>query len=495
MEHPPLLPYSGLTIILSNPSRFDLETKKLLSGNAGSWFKSEIHRAIGKSWIACDIRLAGNSSPLRAGTKVVLCLGIVAQTQYMKTSTTLGQQRGCPVVIDGVIYTSSFPPQDAFDVIDYETAYGVGEEADNTKDFGKEKGKHGKTSRSNYRFWLINDLAKCGRWLRNGLMPSKKLEYIRTTDYSPLLNITSDDTLYFDLETDHVLRIRCIGYAINDGPTYCIPLLKPPFTHEVSALHTAQTLRAFAIAHRKARRVVAHNGSNFDWIVLAWRYKLDIIRWNLWDTMLCAHRIYPDIEKSLGHQISLHTDEPYHKDSGVYNPTNEAEQAALLFYCAKDVHTMRMVYQAQLNHTLCLRSMEQANASIVPYLRMCLRGFPVLVDGLQTIISNNDRLMTQMIRWGRILTGVEDGKFLGSNLQQVDYFHNKMGFPVVKKSKKTGKPSLDKEAIYDLALKLSSDNIHSPVLDLVLKYRSLQKESGDNNFTLWQPNSRTVFVG
>ncbi len=465
-----------------------------MSGNAGSWFRSEIYRATGKNFFSCDIRLAANKSPLRAGTKVVLCLGLAAQTDYMQVATTLGQQRGCPVVINGIIYTSSFLPQEAFDVVDYESAYGAGEELRDAKDFGKEKGKHGKTARSNFRFWLSHDLAKVGRWLRNGLTPGPKLEYVRTTDYSILNTVTSNDILYFDLETDPVLRIRCIGFAINDGPTFCIPLLKPPFSYEVSAIHTAKTLRAFARAHSRAARVVAHNGSNFDWIVLAWRYKLDILRFNVYDTMLAAHRIYPDIEKSLGHQISLHTDEPYHKDTGVYNPTNEAEQTALLFYCAKDVHTMRMVYKAQQAFTECLGSIEQANESIVPYLRMCLRGMPVDIDGLQKVIHHNDRMMIQMIRWAKILVGTDENKFLGSNKQLVEYFHGKMKYPIVKKSEKTGEPSLDKEAIYNLATKLANLNIESPVLNLVLAYRALQKESGDFNFTLWNPNSEEVFL-
>lgn len=495
MDSPPVAPYCGLTIIMSNPSRFDIDNKKLLSGNAGSWFKSELQKAIGKPYFACDIRLTAKTSPLLPNTKVVLCLGSKAQLEWMRTTTTLGQQRGCPVVRDGIIFTSSFPPQDAFDILDFEERYGVGEEAESVKDFSQEKGRHGNTSRSNYRFWLLKDLAKVGRWMRHGLMPSPKLEYIRTSDYTPLTTVTPDDTLYFDLETDPVLRIRCLGFAINDGPTYCIPLLKPPFRYEISAAHTAKVLQTFALAHARVRRVVAHNGSGFDWLVLCWRYKLDILRWNLYDTMLAAHRIYPDVEKSLGHQVSLHTDEPYHKSDGVYNPTNDTEQTALLFYCAKDVHTMRMIYKAQQTYTECASSIAQANASIVPYLRMALRGFPINIEGFQEIISHNDRLMTQMIRWAKVLTGVDDGKFLGSNKQLVKYFHEDMGFPIVRKSKETGEPSLNKEAIFDLAMRLGNEGIKSPVLDLVLAYRALQKEAGDNNFTLWNHLSEQVFVG
>ena len=38
---PPKLTYSGLTIIVDNPSRFDVDRKTLLSGFAGTWFNEE----------------------------------------------------------------------------------------------------------------------------------------------------------------------------------------------------------------------------------------------------------------------------------------------------------------------------------------------------------------------------------------------------------------------------------------------------------------------
>ena len=56
-----------------------------------------------------------------------------------------------------------------------------------------------------------------------------------------------------------------------------------------------------------------------------------------------------------------------------------------------------------------------------------------------------------------------------------------LGYPVVFKSKKTQLPSLGKKAMYKLRLK--HDN---PVIDFVLAYREVAKESGSLKFNPWK---------
>ena len=91
-HHPPILDYSGLTVILSNPSRFD--TEELISGEAGAWFQhclGNINRH------ACDIRLIDCKEPILHGTKVILLMGFRALEYLNKQSeATLSQLRGSP---------------------------------------------------------------------------------------------------------------------------------------------------------------------------------------------------------------------------------------------------------------------------------------------------------------------------------------------------------------------------------------------------------------
>ncbi|NBQ71234.1 MAG: hypothetical protein EBU46_21315, partial [Nitrosomonadaceae bacterium] len=116
LHHPPRLPYCGLTIILSNPSRFD--TRELLSGNSGSWFLDTLKRAAAGKILRfhCDIRTSNCRAPLLPNTRVVFCLGEIAQQEWFSPEHSLKEQRGSPVVKpDGIIYLSSFTPIDAHD--------------------------------------------------------------------------------------------------------------------------------------------------------------------------------------------------------------------------------------------------------------------------------------------------------------------------------------------------------------------------------------------
>ena len=70
----PKFTYSGLTIILDNPSRFDVDRKSLLTGFAGDWFNTECLGPNTTRW-ACQIRTRDDKSPLLPGTLCILALG------------------------------------------------------------------------------------------------------------------------------------------------------------------------------------------------------------------------------------------------------------------------------------------------------------------------------------------------------------------------------------------------------------------------------------
>ena len=76
----PTKPYSGLTIVLASPSRFD--KTELLSGWAGGLFRDYLDPL---SLSECDLRLPSNKAFL-PGTKVVLLLGQQSIRTYLPRS-------------------------------------------------------------------------------------------------------------------------------------------------------------------------------------------------------------------------------------------------------------------------------------------------------------------------------------------------------------------------------------------------------------------------
>jgi hypothetical protein len=69
----------------------------------------------------------------------------------------------------------------------------------------------------------------------------------------------------------------------------------------------------------------------------------------------------------------------------------------------------------------------------------------------------------------------------GSSTQCVRYFHDLMGYPVLQRSAITKKPKLDEKSLLKLAIK-HPDN---PIIDLVLLYRGIAKETGSLGFIEW----------
>jgi len=79
-----------------------------------------------------------------------------------------------------------------------------------------------------------------------------------------------------------------------------------------------------------------------------------------------------------------------------------------------------------------------------------------------------------------ILTGPKVPPLI-SNKKCVSYFHEMLNYPPVKMSVKTKRPSLDGSSLYKLKLKHNN-----PVIDILLNYRRVQKETGALLFTPWK---------
>lgn len=345
MHHLPTLLYSGLTIILDHPSRFD--KTQLLSGYSGQFFESCIYPFSRNS---CDIRCASsNNMPLLPNTKVLLLLGEDAHKLY-NDKISLNDSRGCPNIIGDKIVISSYAPQDAFDRRDYETD----EENENETDNNSDK-DHQKTKRRNWRFWLHYDTRKCVRILQHGISQPPIFNariYPSAENVIEVLETTKGGTLFLDIETRRDFTLSCFGFKIrhpsssrHSDDCYVVPFWRYNGELAYDKTSIVKIIRALGIAI-KNNKVVAHNAM-FDLFILAYKYRIPFPR-DVFCTMLGFHRCFPETEKSLGHIISFLTDLPYHKGEGVFDPKNIEQEYKCWRYNALDVHTLSYCYDELL---------------------------------------------------------------------------------------------------------------------------------------------------
>lgn len=510
LRNRPKLTYAGLTVVLSNPSRFD--RLRLLTANGGELFNSYCLRPE-INVMQCDIRLVGETEPLLPNTKCLLLLGEAAMFKFLPRETlnnTLNEMRGSLFMYDGRIPTiCSYLPQDAADNFknyerennplagDYspDDSFSSGEDEDE----GDVK-RHGRTKRSNYAFWLRADVRKCKRILVEGVLQCHRPTYRifpPAQEVIDVLRSTKNECLYFDMETDmEEQNFQCFSFSFDGRTIYSVPILD--YNYKPAYVGYQFILRALAVACRD-NTMVAHNGATFDFLVLAHKYRIAIRK--AYDTMIAMHRCFPDVEKSLGHCTSYWTWEIFHKDEDSIGYHTPSQMTDRLRYCAKDVYTMYLIKQAIDAYAKTIPGLEDSINSamkcIRPYLTSTLQGIKTDEKKVADKIRENDRLMMQYNRMIELLIGdiglmdIRGGKkkvsmVAGSNKQCVRYFHDLLGYPVVargKPDKVTGQrqPSLGKKALYKLALK--HDN---PVITLVCAYRGVQKETSRLKFIPWK---------
>lgn len=497
--------YNGLAIIFSYPSRFDMQSGKLLTGFAGIFFQNTACNGVllGNSFIDIVDNFLSPNMALPEGTKVVLLLGTRAMNVFLKERNMLidfdirlDQQRGSPVVDGNITYICSYLPQDA---MDFKAAYekdhntylskqdsketaGITEgEEDNSEE--DSKSTKGATSRQNYRFWLEKDCQKSIAILSGRL--STRVEqppfviYPAAEAVLSALRSRKNEHVYFDIETDANRKITCFGFSFDSmEEIYVVPLLRYNYYPAYSEI--PEILIALAIALRD-NTCVGHNISGFDLFVLAHDYHIPPGKRN-YDTMLAHHRCFPEIEKSLGHCISLYTTLPYHKNEGAFNPHSETEELQLWQYNAKDVWTLKLVkagIDKEAQRIFAVESIKQVNRQIIPYLTMSLMGIRYDPDLVTTMVAENDKKLNALLRILEYLIGFS---FLPtSNKQCVNYFHSLMDLPAIKRSKKTDKPSLDEASLYKLAVK--SDH---PIIPITIFFRQTVKETGTLKFIPWK---------
>lgn len=522
MKLSPKLPYKGLTIVLSKKSRFD--NLSLLSANGGANFKDNCLRPE-LNIMQCEVRLATDKSPLLSKTLCILLLGDFAFKSWIDQGgkgNSLNEIRGSVFKFNGIPTIASYEPQDAIDMKDYERQFND----NNTEDSGvddvlsdndsadpeDEKSRKGKTRRSNYSFWLRADTKKAIRIIQNnGIVPAP-LFIPQYSIYPPIdevivdLRSHKDEFIYIDIETEWTpeKHILCVSYSFGiNQPIYVVPFKNHEYKRAYSRLPEFLAALARCFVHNI---IVAHNGAQFDFIVFGLRYRIPVYR--CYDTMLAFHRMFPEVEHSLGHATSYFTYEPFHKDESDFSFNTPDSVNRLMAYCGKDVYTMILIKDTIDKQCKSIpglaASIEQVNESIVPYLTMTLMGIKYDEDLRVKMIKENDRLMMHYLKWLDILIGKENlevirgkGKSVlpTSNPQCCEYFHNILGYPIVaygKPSIKDGsrKPSLAKKAFYKLQIKHEN-----PCMDIIMAYRNKAHDTSTFlTFTPWSTPQLTPTI-
>ena len=488
LRNPPKFNYNGLTIILSNPSRF--EKHKLGEGSGAYFFNSECLSPETNIY-CCDTRLIDEKSSLLPNTICVLLLGQRAAHLYTGSELTLDEIRGSPYIINDIPTIASFSYQDCIDPQNFESKYNE-EVSEYEEEYQEERDSYigeksrSKTARENFRFWLKADTKKALRILENdGRIPEPSFTpeyhiYPPSEIVYKVLQKEKGLDLYIDIETDiETLDMRCFSFNFsNSNNVYVVPVLD--INYKPAYEQISQIFKALAIAFRD-NITIAHNGATFDFFIFAYKYKLPVGK-DCFDTLIANHRIFPTIEKSLGHCISYWTYLPYHKSEAAHGYNNLSQAEQLWQYCGKDVYTMRLVKEAQMEYAKndkgLMNSIDQAMKSIRPYLIMSLLGMKYNEEKRQAWILESDRLCMQYMRCMQILTGPKV-EMLISNKRCTKYFNEMLGYPIVKRTK-SGGSSLAADAL--LKLKLKHDN---PVIDFLLKYREKLKETGTLQFKEW----------
>jgi len=485
--------YNGLTIILSNPSRLD--TAGLLTSAAGYRFDNEALLPHGTNRYQSEIRLADCRDGLLPGTRCILLLGEHAFRTWAPRSAeghTLNEQRGYPLttVVDGVQGIASYVPQEAVDYKDYEHQLNkeiVSYDDDDDDDDDGDVKRHGATRISNFFHWIVRDTGKAIWACRNVPVRRDPVVHVCPTSDEVVTELTKyrDEHLYIDIETSFVYHdLFCIGFSFGSShsgnPIWVVPILR--YNLSLTYSDYAKIFRAFSIALRH-NIVVAHN-SMFDLGVLAHRYSLPFGR-RVYDTMLAQHRCFPEAEKSLGHSMSAWPGlwQPFHKDEGVFPPHNQQQEQQLWQYNAKDIWGMKLVHEAQLAYMAdkpgLQQSVSQANSMVRPYTISQLFGMRFNEEMRKSIMHENDGLMTHYLKALKILVGHD---MLPSSWQQCGkYLYEEMCYDAPFKTK-TGNNATSDKALQKLKLKYPAN----PVLDFILRYRELAKESGQLKFTPWK---------
>jgi len=474
-------------VIYGKLSRYDQANGVPFSGVAGDFFKKRTLNLLdtlrpGSTW---DLRVLGTldmSRPFQPGARIFL-LGESALA-LAQVDAHLNKNRGycltvpCPRTGRPHMAIATYHPIDCWDL--------VAEESDDDEEDDEPEDKDvGGTKRRNFLAWAVRDFAKLisqdgPDWRLDPLPNPTYNKYATATDCANWLNSLPAGTfLTIDIECripDFVLD--CIGFRAN-GQSFVVGCYKPDNTMAFSSrIELAKFWRAMVTLFRRRDITICGHNLGFDLSVLALGWGLPL-PYNLYDTMIAAHRADPIMEKSLSHCISHLLYTPRNHKADICPNVSFTNFARLCQYNSEDVvrtEQLRIATEERYrSREDIIKAIRQGNELLHSTLMMSLTG--IETDAAK-IAQTRDFLMrkaTQLRRVLQILTGLPEFN-PGSPDQVAAFLYDTLKYPVLEYTEAGGRATGAK-ILYTLQTKQNN-----PIFPLLVGYKETRKAATAMDF-------------
>ncbi len=262
----------------------------------------------------------------------------------------------------------------------------------------------------------------------------------------------------FDIEVINE-EVSCFAIATDQNNSICIPLMSKG-SHYFDPHQEVEIWQLLGkVLEEKTIKKIGQN-LIFDASFLFKKFGIRLT--SIDDTMIGQAILCPDFKKDLGFITSVYTSNPYYKDEGKKHTKKSASygqegEEAYFRYNAKDamvcVEAMPKIL-SDLNRQGNIETYKR-QVSLIPVLMyMQERGMRVDNETIAQNAANNDEKITAYIKEFHSLCGSEINP--DSPKQLVNYFYITKGYPAYK-DRKTGKPTVDEDALKRLARKGSKE--------------------------------------
>ncbi len=204
------------------------------------------------------------------------------------------------------------------------------------------------------------------------------------------IHLSSDSVwLSFDLE-GYWNRITRFSVATSPTSGFIVPFTQGEFGSAWSPDEEMAIWKATSRVLANPRIPKVLQNSLYDRFVLAYQHKV-LIRNVAWDTMLAHWEMYAELEKNLGLQASIYTEEPYWKED------RESDDLPTKFlYCCKDSAVTDEIRQSQAAELaklpLALGHFNFNMELLNPMLYMELRG--LCYDRAKALVSRSELMLS-----------------------------------------------------------------------------------------------------
>ena len=272
----------------------------------------------------------------------------------------------------------------------------------------------------------------------------------------------------WDIETTAHTYMVCIGFAWSPHDALSIPLIKP--SGESWWTPEEELALVEAIREVSRRPDVQNVGQNFEYdnTYFAHHYGFTLPIWH--DTLHIQHLLYPGQPKNLSYLSSLYL--PYHRhwkdDEKDWSLEGFAQDEYFIYNCRDAVKTW-MIVDAQLA-TLAKFDLTQArefhDVSRSLAFEMSLRGVRVDPQQRAKLALELGDIYSNEIAW---LSEVCEREVNPKSPALMDFFYTDLKLPV-QRNYKTGRPTLDDNALEELAKK---EPILLPITSAIQRARSV----------------------